>query len=1109
MINIIAHLADIHVRNSTLRLEEYREVLNKTVESLKNQKPDRIVIVGDLVNDYLDLKSEQIALVSDFLHDLSNICKVIITRGNHDFRRKNKKRKDSIYGIIHTMRNENVVYLNKTGFYEDENVVWTVWHHGEKSNNPWKTIEGKKHLKSDNYNTKTYIDLFHDPVNNSVSATGFELKSKRYYSINDFKGHYSFFGDIHKLQYFKDNTKAYPSSLLAQDYSEGDDSFHGYLVWDINTKSVGEIEVENNYSYKNILITNFTDFDDLDIEIDNPTKYMRVRLVWQTLPSVKNNENQRKIEQYLNNLYDNIIEIKNKSDFIVEDEINIDNSVNVENILEPSKQQEIFKDYLDEIGVDDDKIDDIIDLDNEITSRIQVDPITNIEWSIVKFGGRNFMSYENINIDWDDKDGLYQISGENTAGKTTILKLLSYVLFSKTLETETKMKFGDIRYINNKLDVDWCDGYVVLDVNNQYYGIKRKTVVDRKRNGEVKGVSTTVEYHILSSKDDEMTDETSIELLTSDNKIKTQKEIDSIIGTYNNYMRIVMTTSDTLNGILSSNMSEFIDNILKDGGLSIFDDKLNAVKEYQKEVNLKSRISCDIEGSNKRIDEYNIKIKSINDEIDVINKKDIPELNDRISVGEKYIEDMRSHLFKIDDEISKFNVPNAESEINKYEGEINVLENRKGKLNNLISELPEKYDEIELNKLIERKDEAKKLEYEDKLSKSKIDREIQDENHKIEIINGEIFTLNREINTINGDIEKLKNSKVCPTCNQEIKDPKHVKSITDNITLKNDRLKEIDEIIIQKRESIKVINESTIPSLSQKIIELDNKIKNRNDQLDNVLKRIGEINNDKDSVLKRMEYQNELNNIPLKIENKTLHIQSLKNKILEFEKNKDQIKKNEITNIKLDKAKKRYNELIENLNDLNESVIFKKTEISQLNEKISEIKKNIKEFKDQEYRDEIINTYKKCVHRDGIPKQLLVKYLIPNINKELSDILDVVNFDVWLDDSDLKPKLAYNETPHAVIDAISSSGKERTFSSIVLKVALNSINKKSKPTLFLLDEVMGKLDENSVNEFIILLDKIKKVCRKFIIIEHNHEVNPDYVIDVSRTKQGISSAEIY
>lgn len=100
-ISRIAHLSDIHIRKTPTRNEEYQKVFDNLIKSLTEKKPDRIVIVGDLVHDYLDLQGEQLIMANNFLIALSKIAPVRITRGNHDCRKKNLKRVDSEIGRAH------------------------------------------------------------------------------------------------------------------------------------------------------------------------------------------------------------------------------------------------------------------------------------------------------------------------------------------------------------------------------------------------------------------------------------------------------------------------------------------------------------------------------------------------------------------------------------------------------------------------------------------------------------------------------------------------------------------------------------------------------------------------------------------------------------------------------------------------------------------------------------------------------------------------------------------------------------------------------------------------------------------------------------------------
>ncbi|MFW6242796.1 MAG: metallophosphoesterase family protein, partial [bacterium] len=96
MVEKIAHISDVHIRKSPARNNEYYEVFEKLYKSLKEKNPSRIVITGDIVNDYIDIQSEQLILLANFLNSLASIAKVIIIRGNHDIQKKNLNRPDTI-----------------------------------------------------------------------------------------------------------------------------------------------------------------------------------------------------------------------------------------------------------------------------------------------------------------------------------------------------------------------------------------------------------------------------------------------------------------------------------------------------------------------------------------------------------------------------------------------------------------------------------------------------------------------------------------------------------------------------------------------------------------------------------------------------------------------------------------------------------------------------------------------------------------------------------------------------------------------------------------------------------------------------------------------------
>jgi DNA repair exonuclease SbcCD nuclease subunit len=53
MIQKVAHLADVHFQNNLDRLAEQKHISSLTIKSLLKDRPDLIVIAGDLFHNYV------------------------------------------------------------------------------------------------------------------------------------------------------------------------------------------------------------------------------------------------------------------------------------------------------------------------------------------------------------------------------------------------------------------------------------------------------------------------------------------------------------------------------------------------------------------------------------------------------------------------------------------------------------------------------------------------------------------------------------------------------------------------------------------------------------------------------------------------------------------------------------------------------------------------------------------------------------------------------------------------------------------------------------------------------------------------------------------------
>jgi len=158
----IAHVADVHLRLNQ-RHDEYRQVFRRMFKKLKEQKPDRIVIAGDLVHSKITMSPELISLMEFFLNGLRRVAPVDVLPGNHDLNMSNKGRMDALSPVINAIKKQKgnlheIHYYTKTGLYEvpGTNIVYAAW----------SMMDGKE-LSFEKDPDKTYIGLFHGAVRGS------------------------------------------------------------------------------------------------------------------------------------------------------------------------------------------------------------------------------------------------------------------------------------------------------------------------------------------------------------------------------------------------------------------------------------------------------------------------------------------------------------------------------------------------------------------------------------------------------------------------------------------------------------------------------------------------------------------------------------------------------------------------------------------------------------------------------------------------------------------------------------------------------------------------------------------------------------------------------
>lgn len=269
MINSIIAIADIHLK-PLKGIHIHEEVFNNFIEEVKKNKPDRVVIAGDLLHTKAIISSEQILLLSKFLKELADVTNIVIILGNHDLI-IGSTRLDSITPIITMLNHKNIQFFKESGCYEDKfdnSFVWCVWSCAEDQKNP--EINEYKKLKDPN-DLKTYCGLYHGVIQDSVTDVGF-IFSDHGANLDIFKP-LSFFiaGDIHKYQTFKyKNDKNeetfgfYTSSILQNNFGETNMN-HGYVSLQKNNNkwTYKHCELSNDYSYHSLKLSSFEELNTL------------------------------------------------------------------------------------------------------------------------------------------------------------------------------------------------------------------------------------------------------------------------------------------------------------------------------------------------------------------------------------------------------------------------------------------------------------------------------------------------------------------------------------------------------------------------------------------------------------------------------------------------------------------------------------------------------------------------------------------------------------------------------------------------------------------------------------------------------------------------------
>ena len=1011
-IKYIHHISDVHIRNLK-RHAEYEQVFEKLYDKIKENRENSLIYIGgDIAHSKTDMSPELVDQTSRFLKSLSEICPTIVITGNHDCNLNNLNRLDVLTPIINNLNLPNLHYLKHSGVYDVADVSFVVW-------DVWEDEEN--YIKANDFEADTKVVLYHGTVDRSKTDVGFSLPGK--VTIDYFDDYdMGLIGDIHKRQYLnEEKTIAYCGSLIQQNH--GESIGHGYLLWEVPTRTGEYIEIPNDYGYYTI------DIDDGIVpNVEGVPKKARLRV------RISNTDGAqlKKALAVIHHRYG----IKDVTITRVDrkERIRGEHQVVIGDVNDTDYQYELIEDYLKRNhAITDDMLVKIKNLNEDINNELPPARVKrNIDWKLKNFEFSNMFCYgENNYVDFTQLDGIVGMFAPNASGKSTLLDALSFCLFDITSRTTRAASV-----LNNKKKNFSCK--VNFEVGGLDYYIERKATT-RSRDGHVK---VDVNFWMVDEGGD-------IVSLNGDQRRTTNYNINRVIGTYDDFILSTLSTQNNFTVFIDKTQKERKELLATFMGTNIFDtlyqsanDKISETQTLLRDFNKTDygRMLADL-----RKETTILEVK----QTDLLSKKDdktktYNDLNSQII-------NLTTQLKPVDDTIRDIDILEKEKSDSEelldtaHNEESNVVTEQYD-LSAVIDDLKSKIKIYEKDNIQEQYAELEKLEKERSLFEIELDK------------------LKAEVRVKLDKTAKLKDVTYDPDCEHCMSNPLTLDAIETEKNLSKDV--ELAKEYKEKKEGM------------DKEIEKMSNVRAFKEELDKAKSQLSEGKLRDDNLNYGLQYINERKQ---NIENQ---IESVNSEIKRYKEQENNIKYNEKVKDKITTKELELSDIDKKISELNDDITEVHSDIKVNDNEMRNINKKIKEISELEKQNQAYHYYLDAVRRDSIPYELLEK-AIPTIEGEVNNILSqLVDFQMALemDGKNINSNIVYDDVNQWPLEL--SSGMERFISSLAMRVGLINVSNLPRSNFLAIDEGWGTMDSDNINSVYNLFQYLKGQFQFALIVSH-------------------------
>ena len=763
-------------------------------------------------------------------------------------------------------------------------------------------------------------------------------------------------------------------------------------------------------------------------ELDNPF----IKVTWEDIPENFTQEKIKRVKSYFQNKYNsrNITVLTKASDRNNTEEIDIDIE---QNIMDTNYQSKLMEEFVKNNDFDI-EIELLKRLDDKVNKKMSDDITVDTKYKKVhvkKIKFSNFLSFGDNNIlDFDKQEGITVIDSDppNFGGKSVLAVDLILFLFFNTTTKTTKAEeiFNKYRNVNEvmvqgEIEIDGRDFIILRKIN------RRKT-----KKGDW-SVSTTLEF--LEKKNDG-----SLKNFTGEQRRETEKFIKESIGTMNDFLLTVLSTSTNLESLIESKPTERGNVLSRFIGLDILKEKEATCKLIYSEWSKKTISNIynieELKNEIKINKEENKKLFKESEE----NEKILNETKRIIELKTKDKEELLSEKTK-DLEIEKINPRIIKEELVDREKELEILNNKLQAFGE-----NEKPNEVDL----------------ELLKNSKLEK------NYLELDNAKKETT---ISHLTKDIKNLEEAEICPMCKRELDGINH----SEEINKLGTELKKL-------KETYKVQN-----------IDITTKT-----SLINQLENIKEVLDEYEKELLRKE------RVILEKKKKELIIDTIEHKLVKWNNNKQNIKRNIEVDKKIITLNSEIDKLSNTkdikLKDMQDSKNRISTNESAINESLIKIEK----IKNENLVDKIFRTYLTVFGKNGIIKTIMKSVVPKLNNELMRLLTDVTEFMVEIKVNDKNEVEFWMKDNDTTIEKPLSTGSgfEKTLASLAIRTVLTKVSCLPRNNITVFDEVLGKISNNNLEYVGTFFNRIKDYFENIFLITHNPLVREwgDNILTVTKQK---------